>query len=108
MFKNIFFGKVGVAMFESELKLLLISELCCIYWVILRRNSRRSLIWLRKKSLWLILKKDDDPKDIASIAKALFAATTELKTIRSEINGIKTGKVTESRLQSLNEKLKER
>ena len=44
-------------------------------------------------------KKDDDPEDLASAIKALSA---ELKSIKDDIT---TGRVAESRLQSLNEKL---
>ena len=57
----------------------------------------------RKKEPEKEPKKDDDPKDIASVVKAALAE--ELKSMRADIEGIKTGKVAELRLLALNEKL---
>jgi len=69
-------------------------------------NLKKKFDLVEKKEPPVEPKKDDDPNDIASMAKALLAATAELKNMRTEINGLKTGRVAESRLQSLNEKLK--
>ena len=57
----------------------------------------------RKKEQEKEPKKDVEPDDLASVVKAAIAA--ELKSMKADIEGIKTGEVAKSRLQSLNEKL---